>query len=61
MVNNFQVASTARRPGEDAPDRLFVGEMTPHNIERPWLMIRGVASATVVATAEQVLPLDERS
>ena len=40
---SFRIASTARQPGEEAPDRLFVGETEPHNAERPWLAIRGVA------------------
>ena len=57
MNNGFQVASTARRPGEETPDQLFVGEMTPHNAERPWLAIRGVASGVVVATADPVVIL----
>ena len=39
----FQIASTARQPGEETPDQLFVGEMEPHNAERPWLAIRGLA------------------
>lgn len=43
MDNGFLVASTARRPSEEMPDMLFVGEMTPHNAERPWLAIRGTA------------------
>ena len=57
MDDGFQVGSTARRPGEETPDQLFVGEMTPHNSERPWLAIRGVAPASVVVTAESVVVL----
>ncbi len=51
-MNVFQVASTARRPGEETAERLFVGEIEPHNAERPWLVIRGTGAASVVVTAE---------
>ncbi len=56
-MNTFEVASTARRSDEEVPGRLFVGEMTPHNAERPWLVIRGVASSAVLVTVEQVATL----
>lgn len=52
MDNGFLVASTARRPGEETADLLFVGEVTPHNTERPWLAIRGTAPS--VASVEPV-------
>ncbi len=58
MDNDFQVASTARRPGEEPSDQLFVGEMTPHNAERPWLAIRGVTSAVVVVDQVVVLSVE---
>ena len=59
-MDGFQVASTARRPGEEASDQLFVGEVTPHNAERPWLAIRGVASAVVVVAEPAVVVFVER-
>ena len=46
MNNIFQVGPTARRPDEAPSDQLFVGELAPHNAERPWLSIRGVGAAT---------------
>ncbi|MGI4977645.1 MAG: hypothetical protein ACRYG6_11950 [Janthinobacterium lividum] len=55
MDNGFLVASTARRPGEEMPDLLFVGEMTPHNAERPWLAIRGTAPSIEAAEPMAVL------
>lgn len=53
-MNVFQVASTARRLGEEVADQLFVGEVEPHAAERswPWLVIRGTGAASVVVTAE---------
>ena len=60
-MNNFLVASTARRPGEDTSDQLFVGELMPHNAERPWLVIRGAASAAVPVTPEPAAPRVEPS
>lgn len=56
-MNVFQVASTARRTDEETADRLFVGEIEPHNAERPWLVIRGTAAAGVVVTAEPRLTI----
>ncbi len=53
-MNNFEVSSTACRSDGEASDRLFVGEVTQHNAERPWLVIRGVASPAVVTSSEQV-------
>lgn len=55
MDNGFLVASTARRPGDETPDLLFVGEMMPHNVERPWLAIRGNGASIEVAEAVAVL------
>lgn len=55
MDNGFLVASTARRPGDETPDLLFVGEVTPHNAERPWLAIRGNAASIEAAEAVAVL------
>lgn len=50
-MNNFQVASTARRPGQETDPEtsghLFVGELMPHNAERPWLSIRATASVAL--------------
>ena len=57
MDDGFRVASTARRSGDETSDQLFVGEVTPHNAERPWLAIRGVAAAAVVVVAESVAVL----
>ncbi len=54
-MNVFQVASSACRLGDEAADQLFVGEIEPHDAERPWLVIRGTAAAGVVVTAEQRL------
>jgi hypothetical protein len=51
-MNDFQVASTARQAGEDASRDLFVGEMEPHNAERPWLAIRGTTPADAAVTSE---------
>ncbi len=56
-MNVFQVASTARRLGEETADRLFVGEIEPHNAERPWLVIRATGAASVVVTGEQRLTI----
>ncbi len=60
MDDGFQVASTARRPGEETPDLLFVGEVTPHNAERPWLAIRGVGPVVVAVASDPVVPARER-
>ena len=56
-MNVFQVASTARRRDGEAGNQLFVGEVEPHNAERPWLVIRGAGAASEVVAVEPSAPI----